>query len=289
MNQTSLTCYTGTMNIEYLNSRQLATLTIINLIIMVANVTGNTLVIYVLIKTNQTARIACKLIFTLSISDFLVGAIGQNLFTALIYGAKCSVIHASVCVLTFLAHLSSYTIAIIGIDRYVRIKYYTNFRTIWTTKVVISLICAGYLLALFQAVTLSVALTLQKGTAIIPVNVVMDGFIVSIIILLQLLTIRRSIAVQRESTVGEPGFNKKIVKLSTRIMLLFCFFVTPFIITLNLLRYVDQDKLNDNHKSILQFTFCFSVIFFNGNSFANAVLFLTTNVKAKRFLQTFLK
>ena len=52
MNQTSLTCNAGHMNIDYLNSRQLATLTVINLIIMVVNVTGNTLVIYVLIKTN---------------------------------------------------------------------------------------------------------------------------------------------------------------------------------------------------------------------------------------------
>ena len=225
----------------------------------------------------------------LSISDFLVGATGQNLFTALIYGPNCSVIHASLCVSTFLAHLSSYTIAIIGIDRYVRIKYYTNFRTFWTAKVVISFICAGCLLALFQAITLSVALTLQRGTAIIPVNAVMDGFIVSIIILLQLLTIQRSRAVQRESTVGEPRFNKKIVKLSARIMLLFCFFVTPFVIILNLIRYIDQDKLNDNYKLILQFTFCFSIIFFNGNSFANTIIFLTTNVKAKRFLQTFLK
>ena len=95
MNQTSLTSYTGRMNIEYLNSRQHATLTVINLIIMVANVTGNTLVIHLLIKTNQIARIACKLIVMLSISDFLVGAIGQNLFTALIDGPKCSVIHAS--------------------------------------------------------------------------------------------------------------------------------------------------------------------------------------------------
>ena len=193
------------------------------------------------------------------------------------------------CVSTFLAHLSSYTIAIIGIDRYVRIKYYINFRTIWTTKVVRSIICVGCLLALFQAITLRVALTFQKAVAIMPVNVVMDGFIVGIIILLQILTIRRSRAVQRESTVGESNFNRKIVKLSTRIMLLFCFFVTPFIIILNILRNIDQDKLNDNHKSILQFIFCFSLIFFNGNSFANTVLFLTTNVKVKRFLQTFLK
>ena len=114
----------------------------------------------------------------------------------------------------FLANLSSYTIAIIGIDRYIRTKYYTNFRAIWTTKVVTSLICIGCLLSLFQAITLSVALALQKGEAI-----------------------------------------------STRIMLLFCFFVTPYVIALNLVRYIDQDKLNDNHKSILQFTFCFSIIF----------------------------
>ena len=107
---------------------------------------------------------------------------------------------------------------------------------------------AGCLLALFQAITLSVALILQRGTAIIPVNAAMDGFIVSIIILLQLLTTRRSRTVQTESIVAEPRFNKKILKLSARIMLLLCFFVTPFIIIFNLTRYIDQDKLNDNHK-----------------------------------------
>ena len=94
MNQTSLTCNAGHMNIDYLHSRQLATLTVINLIIMVVNVAGNTLVIYVLIKTNQTAPPACTLIFMLRISDFLEGAIGQNFFTVIIYGAKRSVTHS---------------------------------------------------------------------------------------------------------------------------------------------------------------------------------------------------
>ena len=221
----------------------------------------------------------------LSISDFLESVIGQNFFTVIIYGAKRSVTHSSMWVSIFLAHLSSYTIAIIDIERYVRINYCTHFRTIWTTKVIISLICVGCLLTLFQAITLTVALTFQKVVAIIPFNVIMDGFIVGII-LLKLLTIRRSIAV---STAGESNFHKKIVKLSTRIMLLFCFFVAPFIIILNLLRNIDQDKLNENHKLTLQFIFCFSIVFFNGNSFANTILFLTTNVKAKRFLQIFLK
>ena len=128
MNQTSLTWNAGHMNIDYLNSRQLSTLTVINLIIMVVNVTGNTLVIYVLIKTNQTAPPACTLIFMLRISDFLEGAIGQNFFTVIIYGAKRSVTHSSMWVSIFLAHLSSYTIATIGIDHYVRIKYCTHFR-----------------------------------------------------------------------------------------------------------------------------------------------------------------
>ena len=97
MNQLSLTCGAGHMNIEYLNSRQLATLAVINLVIMIANVTGNTLAIYVLIKTNQTEPIAWELIFVLSIPDFLVGGIGQNFFTVIIYGAKCSVNHALMC------------------------------------------------------------------------------------------------------------------------------------------------------------------------------------------------
>ena len=205
MNQTSLTWNAGHMNIDYLNSRQLSTLTVINLIIMVVNVTGKTLVIYVLIKTNQTAPPACTLIFMLSISDFLEGAIGQNFFTVIIYGAKRSVTHSLMWVSIFLAHLSSYTIAIIGIDRYVRIKYCKHFRTIWTTKVIISLTCVGCLLTLFQAITLTVALTFQKVVAIIPFNVVMDGFIVGII-LLQLPTIRRSIAVQQP---GNQIFTRK--------------------------------------------------------------------------------
>ena len=89
MNRTSLTYYTANMNSEYLNSRQLAAVTVINLIIMVANVTGNTLVIYVLKKTNQIAGIACKLIFMLSISDFLVGAIVPLFILHCVFQISC--------------------------------------------------------------------------------------------------------------------------------------------------------------------------------------------------------
>ena len=63
----------------------------------------------------------------------------QNLSTATFYIIQCSLHVASLISKAFLLHLSMYVVAVISIDRYVRIKYYANFKRIWTT------------LALFQA------------------------------------------------------------------------------------------------------------------------------------------
>lgn len=71
----------------------------------------------------------------LSTSDLLIAIFVQNLLTALLYVINCSLLLAQIFFSVFLTHLSMYTIAIIGVDRYVRIKYYVNFKTMWTKKV----------------------------------------------------------------------------------------------------------------------------------------------------------
>ena len=63
---------------------------------------------------------------------------------------NCLVATACLFVTVFLTHVLGYTIAIIGIDRYFRIKYFVNFKVIWTTRVVLTLSCVGYLFALIQ-------------------------------------------------------------------------------------------------------------------------------------------
>ena len=287
MNETSLTCHAGGFNVAYLTYRQVAVLTAINVCLMIANVIGNILVTYVLIKTEQIGNISSILIFMLTILDLLIGAVGQSLFLAVIYGAKCLIVQVALSLSVFLIYLSFYLIALMSVDRYIRIKHYANFTTIWTTKVVSTLICVACLFALSQTVMMSLSLIISKTVLISQVKNVMDVIVVGFIILLQIQTIRTSNAV---STVSESRrFSKRVVKLSKRIILLFCFFVTPCIITVNILRSDIQDKFSNNDKSILQFMFCLSMIFFYGYSFANVVLFLMTNVKAKRHLRSFIK
>ena len=90
----------------------------------------NALVIYVLIKTRQISNVTCKLVFLLSVTDLLISGVAQLLYTLELYFSSCSINTAGVFALVFLAHLSGHRIAIIGIDRYIRIKYYSKFKAI---------------------------------------------------------------------------------------------------------------------------------------------------------------
>ena len=282
MNKTSLFCYGIGIDFSYLNSRYLAALTVINLTVMVGNVSANAVVMYVLIKTKQIVNTTCKVIFMLSTSDLLTGALTQNLFTAVFYKRSC--LFEAACRFTsiFIVHVSFYATAIIGIDRFIRIKYFANFKTIWTRKVVLTLMCIGVFLALLLGVIAELSLiflTLRMA------------FIVSIImIFLQIKTIKASNNVHGNSTVtAAEETNKKITKLSLRIMLLLCMFLTPYIVVTNLVRAIIPSQLSYNKRAVLEFVYCLTLIFIYANSLANALLFLLTNVKAKRFLQELTK
>ena len=290
MNKTSVSCHIAEVAFSYFNSRQLVTLVVINLLLMVGNVIANALVIYILIKTKQSVNVTCKLIFALSTSDLLIGVIGQNLFAALFFHKNCFLQAAFRSLSMFLIHLSGYTTGIIGIDRYVRIKHYASFKTLWTKRIVLSLLCAALFFALFQVLLVEIALKFRKEKFAVPINAAIDSVLIEIVVFLQVKTIRTSNTVtDNSSLVHAQRINKVITKLSMRIMLLLCMFLTPYTILTSLLRASIKDQLNGNDRSILEFVYCMNIIHLFGNSFANAVLFLMTIVKAKRFLRELLK
>ena len=80
-----MNCYSEILEASLLTSEQLSIITVINLILMIANITANTLVIYVLVKTKQILQITCKLIFLLSTSDLLSGIFCQNLLLVIFF------------------------------------------------------------------------------------------------------------------------------------------------------------------------------------------------------------
>ena len=288
MNETAIYCFTHQLQFSYLTSRQLATLTMCNLMLMPANIFANVLVMYVLTKTKQIWNTTCKLIFMLSFSDLLQGIFVQNLYKAAFYEKSCLVVKILLFLTAFLMHLSGYMIAKIGVDRYLRIKYYAKFKTIWSAKIVLIFICSGSFLAFFQAVMIIVGLVLELDRFVVPVYVTMDVVVVGMIIILQVKTIRTSRDVHNMSAVAtSERINKKVTKLSMRIMLLLCFFFAPHTIILNIIRSIIKHKLNSNEKSVLEFIASISMVFVFGNCFSNATLFLVTNVKAKRFLRDF--
>ena len=288
MNKTSSGCHDNEIAISYLTSRQIAILTSGNLILMSANVITNTLVVYILMKTKQISNISCRLYLMLSMSDLFTGVFAQNVFIAVFYKPKCLVKTVSRFSSEFLTHLSGYTIGIIGVDRYMRIKFHANLRALWTIRVASTLICVGFFLALFQAVMITTGLILRRHQIVVPIYIGIDSIVISIIIFPQILTIQTSSSVQNQSSVRTfERINRKITKLSMRTMLLLWFFYTPHVMIIKPIRSSIRNQLNDNGKSILEFTNCMSIIFTYANSSANAVLFLTTNVKAKRYLKRF--
>ena len=290
MNWSSADCQTNVIKVSYLTSTQVLVVVLLNTVLMVGNIIANGLVIYILIKTKQVSNITCKLIFMLSISDLMIGVFAQNLCTIHFYEKNCFVKLASISISTFLSHLSAYVIAILGIDRYLRIKYFTNFKTLWKTKVVFILICFLSLLAAFQAVIITISWLLQIEQITMLIYVAMDATIVGTTIFLKIRTIQRSNTVHNESTLSASRrTNKKITRFSMRIMFLQGIFIAPYTLIVNFLRDKIQDQLNSNGKSVLEFITCISIVLIFANSFANSVLFLMTNVKARKRLRNFAK
>ena len=136
MNSTSKSCLKKLLVVESLVQTQVVVLNVINWTLIILNLITKPLVKYILIATKQITNITFKLIFILSLSDLLTGLFVQSLFTTIIYKQGSIIKVAYISILIFLFHLSMYTIAIICIDRYLRIKDYANLKALQTKRVV---------------------------------------------------------------------------------------------------------------------------------------------------------
>ena len=227
MNRTLANCYRPVVEFQFLVSTQVVVLTVTNSVAMVGNIIANTLIIFVLIKTKQIANNTCKLFFVLSVSDLMVRLFVQNSHTPIWHEKNCLLMDIHVFIAVFLVHLSMYTIAIMGIDRYLRIKHYANFKAIWTKRVVLTFISGEIFLAFLQAIMTLIGLITEKEYIVVPAYYAIDGSIISGVVFLQILTMRTSNAVCNESRIAASrNTDKKITKLSMQVMLLFCCFTT---------------------------------------------------------------
>ena len=286
MNETWKNCLTSSVDVVYLNYKQLVALTIVDSALLIANAVTNTLVIYVLIKTGQLASVSCKFILQLSFTDILIAFLTQSLFIAVLFDTKCSVKIASQFVSAFLSRVSGYTIALIGVDRFVRIKYGMSYTLLLTNKFAKMLMLLVWLVALAHSGMVTIGLLIQQEQTVRKIGMTFDGGTLVFVFLLQIASIKfigRINSKEPEPIQALQEAENKITKLCSRIMLLLVFFLMPFIIV-SIVRSKIRDELNTQSRALLEYVYRFSLLFAYSNSIANTLLFLSTNTRAKRFL-----
>ena len=287
MKDASEECPTNAVDVPHLSDNQLIVLTVLDVLVLAGNVISNAVVIFLLLKTKQISNVSCKLIFHLSVSDLLIALLVETLFIVVIFKTNCAVKVTSQFIAAFLARLSAYTIALIGIDRFVRIKYKMTFRAILTTKSVMLMIFLVWVLALTNAVITTFGILVNKRVAR-TISSSLDLMILIFVVFMQLLTIRVIKKINSRDRQPTPAIvqqtQNKITNMCMEIMLLFAIFLVPYVV-MQIVRNRIREDLDVRGKSLLEFTFRISILLGYSNSFANAVLFLTKNIKCRRFLK----
>ena len=106
-----------------------------------------------------------------------------------------------------------YTIALIVVDYYIRIKHYANFRVFSTKRVVVKIIFIEFFLVLFLAIMLTTDFLLGKKGIEISIYFVIDDLIFSAIISLQVISVQKPNAVHNELIIlASQRTNQKITK-----------------------------------------------------------------------------
>ena len=120
------------------------------------------------------------------------------------------------------------------------------------------------------------------------------GFIdfsaIIVVIYLQIKTVMAANAHRKlvENLSVLEDIQKKIVKIAARIVLMFLIMVLPYFVCL-LIRGIVRSRLNGSDKEHLEFVFEMLMNLVFMNSFGNAILFLLSNERAKRYLKQFLR
>ena len=150
----NVSCVTSFSEKLYLNNYQRFILMFTDVTIMILNLTANTRVLLVLVKSKFVWNRSYMLIFYLSFSDCCLALFVQLPYAIMIhlYFDKSYCIFEIV--LQFLSvtflHISFTTIAAIGFDRYARIRYLKRYTEVVTKKKVMIACIAIGIHSLFQ-------------------------------------------------------------------------------------------------------------------------------------------
>ena len=240
-------------------------------------------------KTKQLKSYSCKFIFLLSVADVLSTLTVQSFYmpvNVLQIKPSCTVVSISHFLSATFPRLSAYTVGLMGLDRYIRIKYKISFNSIITP------IRAYFLMALVSALAVVIGIMtvtgiyMDKRQLVRGIVTSIDSILFICIVTLQIRTI--SIFKTTVESAHNPAVlqstSKKMIKLTSRMMKMFVMLLFPFLVV-SFIHNRYARKLQGSSRSYMEFAFRFSFLGSYLNSFGNALMFLTSNTPVKQYLK----
>ena len=277
---------------KYLNISHVVILLILDGVTLIGNLISNFLVMFMIIKTKQIKNTANKMLFQLSFADFFVALLAQSLYFIVIifYEKRLYTVEAiQMFVGVLLVHASCYTIALLGLDRFIRIKYTTSHLQIFSQKRVYLMMAIIWIYSLVNAIFTFMSFTLDLPIMSL-VNSVLETTTAIIICTLQIApaTVMRKIRNSSNNPTVIEKTSQYIIRLQSKTVCLFLIFFAPFLIIVVIYKVYGKYTSGDT-RSNMEFLLLLSYQFAMINSFANAVLFLVTNLQAKLFLRRMIR
>lgn len=277
---------------KYLHISHVVILLILDGVTLIGNLISNFLVMFIINKTKQIKCTANKMLFQLSFADFFVALFAQSLYfiVILFYEIRLYTVEAmQMFVGVLLVNVSCYTIALLGLDRFIRIKYTTSHLQIFSQKRVYLMMAMIWIYSLVNAIFTFMSFTLDLPIMSL-VNSVLETTTAIIICTLQIApaTVMRKIRDSSNNPTITEKTSQYIIRLQSKTVSLFLVFFGPFLIIVVIYKVYGKYTFGAT-RSNMEFLLLLSYQFAMINSFANAVLFLVTNVQSKLLLRRLMR
>ena len=157
---------------------------------------------------------------------------------------------------------------------------------ILTTRLLVILMVLIFCVASTQVVLITVGMFFQMKIIFSSTVLGIDIFLFLFVVCLQIRTITTTNSTTKRAKNPEllQGVNKKITKLCSRVLISCIVFYLPYMIV-NCVRNKIHGIVSLKTKFLQDFLLLVSIIIVFLNSLVNALLFLSSNVKARRFLK----
>ena len=286
-------CVTSYSGKKYLTDYQRYFMVLFDVLLLLANLLANVGVLVTLLFTKLLHNTSFLLLFYLSVSDCCLALITQPLFAVLI----CQFFSQSYCnfeiILQFSAILftrtSGYTIAVIGFDRYARMRFLNRYTEIINKAKVYCLLVVVTALSICQSLLYVMGTKMNMFIDFRKIAVTIDFIMAFAVLLFHTLTIR-ALRNHRKNVTNNKllkDVDKAVTSLASKILFTVVMFYSIYVF-ISVLHFLFDKKVSGLAKSWLNFALIFSYLIVYCNSFVNAILFLTMNKRSKQSIIRFL-